>query len=272
MHRVTEDLHPAVRQVMCQAAERAILPRFRRLAAHEIREKDADEVVTVADHESEAILAEGLSVLLPGVPVVGEEAASMNPGLLDLLASQTCWIVDPLDGTANFAAGRRPFGILVALSERGRVVGGWILDPLTGRFCSAAAGKGLLIDGARTLARPSGAALPIAAISSLFVGGARLDTIRRRIEGRFRTVSIPRCAAEQYPRLVLGINDLTLFHRTLPWDHAAGVLCLEEAGGRATRLDGSPYRTGDRRTGLLAASTPGLWQEAQGLLADLEAG
>ena len=48
---------------------------------------------------------------------------------------------------------------------------------------------------------------------------------------------------------MLGVNDVTLFGRTLPWDHAAGVLCLTEAGGVATRFDGAPYRVDDERTG-----------------------
>jgi fructose-1,6-bisphosphatase/inositol monophosphatase family enzyme len=82
----------------------------------------------------------------------------------------------------------------------------------------------------------------------------------------FEPVAIPRCAAEQYPRIILGVNDLTLFERTLPWDHAAGVLCLTEAGGVATRFDGSPYRVDDLRSGLIAASTPALWDEACGYL------
>ena len=78
--------------------------------------------------------------------------------------------------------------------------------------------------------------------------------------------AIPRCAAEQYPRIVLGINDVALFERTLPWDHAPGALFVEQAGGRVARLDGSAYRLGDRRTGLLAAATPALWDEAAAIL------
>jgi fructose-1,6-bisphosphatase/inositol monophosphatase family enzyme len=75
-------------------------------------------------------------------------------------------------------------------------------------------------------------------------------------------VDIPRCAAEQYPRLVLGQNDVSIFERTLPWDHAAGVLFLNEAGGKAARPDGSPYRVDDyARPGMIGAATPALWEE-----------
>jgi fructose-1,6-bisphosphatase/inositol monophosphatase family enzyme len=78
---------------------------------------------------------------------------------------------------------------------------------------------------------------------------------------------IPRCAAEQYPRIVLGVNDLAVFERTLPWDHAAGALLVNEAGGRVSRPDGSPYRIGaDPGRGLLAACSPQMWEMAAKIL------
>ena len=82
-------------------------------------------------------------------------------------------------------------------------------------------------------------------------------------------MDIPRCAAEQYPRLGLGENDVSSFKRTLAWDHAAGVLWLNEAGGKAARLDGSEYRVdehgkaGDYK-GLVGASSPAIWDEFVG--------
>jgi fructose-1,6-bisphosphatase/inositol monophosphatase family enzyme len=72
-------------------------------------------------------------------------------------------------------------------------------------------------------------------------------------------VDIPRCAAEQYPRLVLGINDVSIFERTMPWDHAAGALFVTEAGGKVVRPDGRTYRVDQiGETGLVAASSPAL--------------
>jgi fructose-1,6-bisphosphatase/inositol monophosphatase family enzyme len=60
----------------------------------------------------------------------------------------------------------------------------------------------------------------------------------------------------------LGVNDVSLFERTLPWDHAAGVLWLNEAGGRAARPDGSDYRVDEwERPGLIGAASPALWDE-----------
>ena len=254
--------------MMKDAAERAILPRFRQLARHEIQEKAANEVVTIADRESEEILATALGKILPEAAIVGEEAADRDPAVLGRLDQELCWIIDPLDGTANFAGGSTPFGILVALAERGRPIAGWIYDPISGRFCSAADGQGLLIDGQPVRSRATGAHRAIAAVSSLFIEPARHAHLLERLQSGFTTVPIPRCAAEQYPRIILGVNDLTLFERTLPWDHAAGVLCLIEAGGRATRFDGTAYRVNDRRTGLVAAATPEIYDQAVSALGD----
>jgi fructose-1,6-bisphosphatase/inositol monophosphatase family enzyme len=237
------------------------MPRFGQLSRREVREKSAGELVTVADRESESILAAGLAGIIPEATIVGEEAADADPSILRCLSDDLCWIIDPLDGTANFAAGEGPFGMLVALAERGLAIGGWIFDPRSNRFCSALRGEGTMIDGEIVQSRASGESIPNAAISSLFSGAERRDVLSR-IGPHFRTLPIPRCAAEQYPRVILGVNDVTLFERTLPWDHAAGALCLTEAGGVVTRFDGSHYRVDDDRRGLIAASTPALWEMA----------
>jgi fructose-1,6-bisphosphatase/inositol monophosphatase family enzyme len=258
----TSALSRGVAALMAEASERAILPRFRQLSASEIHEKAADEVVTIADREAEEILSAGLARLLPEAAIVGEEGVHEDPSRLEQLGAPLCWIVDPLDGTANFAAGEGPFGILVALAEHGVAIGGWIYDPRSRRFCSAWRGQGTTIDGAIVRARSSGGEMPNAAISALFARSDRRADVLARISPAFTTMPIPRCAAEQYPRVILGVNDITLFERTLAWDHAAGALCLSEAGGVVTRFDGSPYRVDDDRSGLIAAATPALWEMA----------
>ncbi len=251
-----------VHALMREAAEKAILPRWQTLAAHEVQEKAADDAVTIADTEAEEILSEGLAKLLPEAAIVGEEAAHADPALLGRLGDALCWIVDPLDGTNNFAHGKPPFGVLVALSEGGETVAGWIYDPLSGRFCHAARGNGAFIGEERITARTSGATPPIAAISLVFADPARRAALLTHIAPHYDLVDIPRCAAEQWPRLALGINDISVFERTHAWDHAAGVLFLNEAGGLAARPDGSPYRVDEPgRTGLLGAASPGLWEQ-----------
>ncbi|QZP07273.1 inositol monophosphatase family protein [Caenibius sp. WL] len=265
-------LTPAVRTLMREVAERAILPHYRTLASDEVIAKAVDDVVTIADRESEAMLGEGLARLLPDAAIVGEEAAHENPAVLDRLSDSLCWIIDPLDGTNNFAAGNPPFGMLIALAQEGDTIAGWIYDPLSGRFCHAHREQGAYIGDERVSARASGQEPPVAAISLLYMDPAQREKVKAHIAPHYRMVDIPRCAAEQYPRLVLRENDLSIFERTLPWDHAAGVLFLNEAGGKAARNDGSPYRVDDyARPGLIGAASPALWESLAAQLAALEA-
>ena len=110
--------HQAMHDLLRQVSATAILPQYRTLAAHQIEAKGTGDVVTVADTLAEEMLAEGLAKIIPGLPVVGEEAAHADAAVFDRLSGD-CWIVDPLDGTRNFAAGRPPFGILIAMAAGG---------------------------------------------------------------------------------------------------------------------------------------------------------
>ena len=254
-------LDEEIRDLLRFAAERSILPHYRNLADGHVMEKAADDLVTVADHEVEEFLTDALTRLAPGVPVVGEEAAYADPAVLERLAG-SCWIIDPLDGTHNFAGGHAPFGIIIALADGGETIAGWLYDPLTGRFCHAARTKGAFVNGDRVTAQTTQRTLPVAAISLLFMDQDRRERVKQHIAPHYTVVDIPRCAAEQYPRLALGENDLSIFERTLPWDHAAGVLWLNEAGGKAARPDGSAYRVDDHaRPGLIGAASSALWDD-----------
>jgi fructose-1,6-bisphosphatase/inositol monophosphatase family enzyme len=247
--------------LMRRVSEEAILPLYRALEDSQIETKAPGDVVTVADRAAEAMLTEALAAFEPALPVVGEEAAHADPTVQDALTGD-CWIVDPLDGTRNFARGEPPFGIIVARAEGGVARSGWLYDCLSGRFCAAHEGRGAFVDGEQIHARTTGETLPVAAISLIFMEETRRDAVKRRIEPHYRLTDIPYCAAEQYPRLALGANDVSIFERTLAWDHAAGVLWLNEAGGKAARPDGSPYRVDEwEKPGLLGAASPTLWDD-----------
>ena len=252
--------------LMEQVAAEVVLPRYRNLAAHEVEEKSAGELVTIADRESELRLNEGLARLLPEAGLVGEEACAADPALVNKLSSGLNWLVDPIDGTGNFAAGKAPFGIMIALVDGGETQAGWLFDPLSGRLCHAARGKGATIDGEPVRAKESGAPLPIAGLSLLFVDPQARQGLIDRATSRLEMVDIPRCAAEQYPRIVLGVNDIAMFERTLPWDHAPGALFVTEAGGRVARPDGTPYRPDQKGTGMIAAASPAMWERAAAIL------
>lgn len=254
-------LDAAVLDLLRRVARDAILPHFGALSTHHIIEKAPDDLVTVADRQAELLLAEGLDRIVPGLAVVGEEGVHADPAGLARLADE-CWIVDPLDGTHNFAHGRQPFGMLIAMAADGHAHSGWLYDPLADRLCSAHRGRGAFVDGEEISACSTGEEPPVAAISTLFMNAAESAAVTAQVLPHYRLTEIPRCAAEQYPRLALGANDVTIFNRTLAWDHAAGALWLNEAGGRAARPDGSPYRVDEHdRRGLLAAASPKLWDE-----------
>ena len=139
-------LDKSVLELMRTVSEEVILPRFRNLASHEIIEKAADDLVTVADREAEAALEEGLARIDASLAIVGEEAAHADATVLEAL-SDDCWIVDPIDGTHNFAHGHAPFGIILAQASGGECQSGWLYDCLSGRFCHAHRDKGAFVDG-----------------------------------------------------------------------------------------------------------------------------
>ncbi len=251
--------------LMREVSAKAILPRYRNLKAGEVQDKGGNDPVTIADREAEALLTESLTKLAD-LPVVGEESAHADATVLRAL-DEACWIVDPVDGTRNFASGQPPFGILIARADGGEAQSGWIYDCLTERFCAAHRGQGAFIDGEKVNARGTGQSVPVAAISMIFMDQGQRVAMMEEIAPHYRLTDIPYCAAEQYPRLGLGVNDVSVFERTLAWDHAAGCLWLNEAGGKAARYDGSPYRVDEwARKGLIGAASPQLWDELAGRL------
>lgn len=257
-------LDAEILDLMRFAAQRSMMPRFRALADSDIEMKGEDDPVTVVDREVEAFLTEALTKLAPGVAVVGEEAVAADKSVLDHL-SQQCWIIDPLDGTANFTEGKEPFGIIIALADAGKAVAGWLYDPNSDRLCHARAGEGAFINRERIAARTTGQERPVTAVSRIFLTPEQSAMVDAKLAPHYTLVDIPRCAAEQYPRLALGENDVSSFKRTLAWDHAAGVLWLNEAGGKAARLDGSEYRVDEQnKPGLVGASSPAIWDEFVG--------
>ncbi|WP_306171653.1 inositol monophosphatase family protein [Sphingopyxis sp. KK2] len=261
-----------VEALMRSVAAEVMMPRFRRLAPGDIDEKSKGEVVTIVDRECERRLHDGLAKLGLGARIIGEEAAELDPDLLAEAGLGLVWLIDPLDGTANFAAGRAPFGMMVALVEDGEPLASWMLDPLAGRMCYAERGQGATVDGRPARARSTRRKQPRAALGTHFLSAIRRDRVHGAARRAFDVQPVPRCAAESYPRLVLGQDDIALFQRILPWDHAAGALFLTETGGKATHWDGRPYRVGGTGQGMLAATTPDLWQTAADILLGAEAG
>ena len=253
-------LDAEIRDLLRFAARGSMLPRYRALKDDEIEMKGVDDPVTIVDREVEAFLSEALTKLAPGVAIVGEEAAAEDPAVLDALSSQ-CWIIDPLDGTSNFAKGEGHFGIIVALADAGDTVAGWIYDPVRDRLCHAKRGEGAFVDGEAIKAKPSGETPPNLAAMKRFMGAEQRALFEAEVEPHYQIIQAPGAAAEQYPLIVFGGHDTSIYERTLAWDHAAGCLFLNEAGGACLRPDGSPYRGDDGRKGMIGAASRELFDD-----------
>lgn len=247
----------AVAAIIRDTAESVILPRFHHLSAGDIREKGPGDYVTIADTEAEARLTRRLTDLLPGSLVVGEEAVAADCLVLDRLSEHApVWIIDPVDGTANFAHGRKKFAVIVALAVEGRTVMGWIHDPLNDRTAMGEAGGGAFIGGIRLQVRDD---VPLAEMQ----GNCRKSSaLSHYIKNIHRNGS----AAHDYLDLLEGRSQFAHYLRMKPWDHAAGVLMHLEAGGHAALCDGSPYAPTLRDGHLLMAPSVASWDLLRGML------
>ena len=143
-----------VEEAIRKAAATEIMPRWRRLAAHEVDQKSGPhDLVTDADRKAELYLTEALVALLPGSVVVGEEAVHANPASYGAIRGDApVWIVDPVDGTRQFVRGEAGFCTLVALAHRGTLLASWTYAPARDRLATAQRGKGAHLDGERLFA------------------------------------------------------------------------------------------------------------------------
>jgi fructose-1,6-bisphosphatase/inositol monophosphatase family enzyme len=251
-----------VAELIREVAHEVVLPRFKHLADGEVHEKAPGEVVTIADQESERLLTAGLMRLLPGSVVVGEEAVAADPDVLRLLDGDgAVWVVDPVDGTSNFAAGREPFAVMVALIRDGAAAAGWILDVVGDRMVVAEAGSGAFVDGKRVHARtddPPADDLRGAVLTRFLPDDMRFEVSQRGID-LGEVLPGRHCAGDEYPAVVDDRQQFAMFWRILPWDHVPGSLFVTEAGGTVKHLDGAPYRPATQQRGLLVAANEDIW-------------
>ncbi|MCS0600022.1 inositol monophosphatase [Streptomyces sp. LP11] len=239
--RCSDDVEEAVRK----AAAAEILPRFRRLTADEVDQKSGPhDLVTDADRLAELRLTEDLGALLPGSVVVGEEAVHANPAVYEALRGDApVWIVDPVDGTRQFVHGDDGFCTLVALAHRGVVVASWTYAAARDQFARAVRGQGAFLDGERLFAGPPapGRDLVVATSHPDFT----TDEQKRALRALWTDGIAPRpcgSAGLEYLAVARGELDAVAFSWEAAWDHAAGLLLVEEAGGAHLTLTGEPFR------------------------------
>lgn len=211
---------------------------------HEIKVKGPRDITTEADLAAQAAAIELIRAGCPGAHFVAEEdsAALADAGQAPGVPS---WYIDPLDGTTNFARGLPGFSVSVAMAQHGHVQCGAIYDPLLDNMFSAARGQGAYLNGRR---------LQVSACAELAEAMGLLDwprepDQRRRsadflhtLSAQVDTVRSTGSAALSLCYVAAGWADLYFQYTLMPWDVAAGILLVEEAGGRVTDMAGRPYR------------------------------
>jgi fructose-1,6-bisphosphatase/inositol monophosphatase family enzyme len=257
--------------ILTDAAEAEIIPRFKALTAGDIRQKSSVfDPVTEADEAAERAISNRLRASYPGALIVGEEATAHDPSLLDRLAdAPLAFVVDPIDGTRNFIAGLPLFGVMAAAIVRGQIVAGVIHDPICGDTACAVKGQGAWLSGPKDSANSVGRRLHVAPSVPL----ARMEAIAgtHYLPEPLRTTvltNLPRlgsatwlrCSAHEYRMAAAGHCHVLFYNRLMPWDHAAGWLLHQEAGGYSAHFDGSPYIPEHTSGGLICAPDAASWQ------------
>lgn len=268
-HRMATD----VATILRDATRAEILPRFRRLTVGAIRTKSSPiDLVTDADEAAERQITRELLARFAGCVVVGEEAQAADPRLLDKLAdAELAFVVDPVDGTANFAAGVPLFGCMAAAVVKGEVVASWIHDPLGDDTAVALRGEGAWIEHpehGRTDLRVA-AAVPLEQMTGAVSWTWMTEPLRSRITARLSRLSSGvqfRCAAHEYRLIASGGAHFTIYNKLMPWDHLPGWLLHREAGGYSARFDGSDYLPTHVGGGLLAAPNRASWEAIKATL------
>ena len=229
--------HQAVAERVAIAAGEFLLNAYGRVEA---REKRPGDLVTDADLGSQELIAERILDAFPDHTILAEE-----DGLVADPSKSWRWVVDPLDGTINFAHGFPFWAVSIALEHEGRLVVGVVHNPLAGATYSAAMGRGALFNGkaagvsAADRLRDSliATALPVDFQADV---DRQMSLFRRFSTG---THSVRRTGSSALNLALVATGGFDVCYATFmnPWDAAAGVVIVREAGGLVTDLDGGPY-------------------------------
>ncbi|HEY8191684.1 MAG TPA: inositol monophosphatase [Alphaproteobacteria bacterium] len=253
-----------VEDIIRECAAECIMPRFRNLQSHEINTKSGpNDLVTIADKESELYLERELTKLYSGTVLIGEEGISAGLKTTAVLQDHNAvvWVADPVDGTWNFAHGDEHFAVMLACVAGGEVIHGWIYDVPAGRMMTASKGAGAFIDGVRL----SVSNTEHIAHANGFAGRKYFTNAMKphidALKQQAASLTSLNCAGHEYLNLAAGKADFAVYSRIRPWDHLAGTLAVKEAGGTVMNWDGTPYKPSDEFGGIIVASHPALYHE-----------
>lgn len=229
--------HRRVAEEAAREAGALLLGLYGRVAA---REKRPGDLVTEADSASQRRIAEILSGAFPYHTLLAEE-----DGVEPDPANPWRWVVDPLDGTINYAHGFPFWCVSIALEYAGRLVAGVVHDPLAGRTYSASSGHGAELNGEPLRVSPA-ATLRESLISTGMPTDFAADADRQlALMGRMSTGthSVRRTGSTALNLALVAAGGFEVSYATTvqPWDVAAGVVLVREAGGTVSALSGGPY-------------------------------
>ncbi len=239
------------------------LGEFRRMPPGSGDHKGPRDLVSRVDIESERRLIEGLKRLQPDAGIFGEESGREGD-------QRRCWVIDPIDGTSNYLSGLDQFSISIALLEQGQPVLGVVYRPASDEVFSAIRGRGLHHDGRPATPLPAGLQLADALLGTGFPYRSP-DQARAFFacaeDVLYRCRGLRRFGSAALDLAYLACGYLQGFWETdlQPYDVAAALLMLEEAGHRVSNGDGKPYRMGEDR--LLVAAPPGVHDELLPIIA-----
>jgi len=228
----------------CEQAARAAAEVLLGMQGHvRVRQKGPRDLVTEADLASQRAIHKIISGRFPSHAFLGEEDPT-DPAQT-LAAAEYCWVVDPLDGTTNYVHGLPQFAVSIAVARAGQPEHGVILVPASGECFTATRGAGAFLNDAPIRTSDVGQ-LSEALVSASFA--AQVDEQSKEIR-QFLAV-LPRCqairrfgsAAMNLAYLAAGRFDAYWAANTKPWDVAAGVLLVHEAGGVVSDLGGGPFQ------------------------------
>ena len=253
--------------ILRDAAKAEVLPRFRRLDPSQVHQKSsAIDLVTEADEQAERFIRAQVEQAWPDALFVGEESVAADAGLLDQLdAADFAIVVDPVDGTANFAAGLPLYATMASVVVKGETVAGVIYDPMGDDWVLAERGAGAFMrfpDGRSerlAVAAATGLEDMVGHVSLTFLPSDSKPRILQNL-ARVRVTANYRVAGHDYRTFASGHCHFVAFNKLMPWDHLGGCLISEEAGGYVARFDGSPYLPSHREGGLIIATDRDSWQ------------
>ncbi len=228
---------------------------------HDIAFKGPMDLVTEVDRAAELLIVERIRQQFPRHGVLGEEGSA-----IEARDSPFCWVIDPLDGTTNYAHGLPGFAVSIGLERDGNVVAGVVYDPIREEMFAAAIGSPATLNGA-----PIQVSTTPDLQASVLATGFSAHLPRRAIQAGIWCDILPHVqavrqlgsAALHLCYIAAGRIDGYWEYGLSPWDIAAGALIVQQAGGTVTSTAGSPFNA---RSGDIVASNGPIHEELRGLI------